>query len=173
MFVFSETKLDGVTLITPSVFEDHRGKYVEIYNEDEFRANNINVHFIQDDISVSVNNVLRGIHGDSETWKLISCLSGEFYLVVVNCDKDSVNFGQWESFTLSEENRHQVLVPPKHGNGHYVLSDRAIFHYKQNTNYNPDGQFTYTWDDPELAIDWPAKNPILSKRDEIGEFVKE
>jgi dTDP-4-dehydrorhamnose 3,5-epimerase len=172
MFVFNDTKLKGVKLITPSVFEDHRGKYVEIYNEDDFNDNNIDVHFVQDDISVSYNNVLRGIHGDSETWKLISCLHGEFYLVVVNCDNDSEDFGKWESFVLSDENRNQVLVPPKYGNGHYVLSESAIFHYKQNTNYNPSGQFTYKWNDPELAIDWPTDKPILSKRDEIGEFVK-
>ena len=112
-----------------------------------------------------------GIHGDAETWKLISCLYGQFYLVVVNCDKESANFGKWQSFILSDQNRKQVLVPPKHGNGHLILTDTAIFHYKQNTYYNPAGQFTYRWNDEKLGIWWPVKNPIVSMRDEVGHFV--
>jgi dTDP-4-dehydrorhamnose 3,5-epimerase len=72
---------------------------------------------------------------------------------------------------LSDSNRHQVLIPPKHGNGHVVLSETAIFHYKQNTYYNPKGQFTYIWNDPQLKIWWPIKNPLLSQRDELGHFV--
>jgi len=165
------TNLQGVLLIKLDVFEDHRGQYVETYNRPLYQENGINVDFIQDDISVSTKNVLRGIHGDSDTWKLISCLHGKFYLVVVNCDRESKEFGEWQSFVLSDNNRHQVLVPPKHGNGHLVLSDQAIFHYKQNTDYNPKGQFTYTWNDPELKLWWPTKTPILSQRDEIGHFV--
>lgn len=167
----SKTKLDGVLLIKLDVFEDHRGEYVETYNENLYQKNGIDVKLVQDDISVSTNNVLRGIHGDSETWKLISCLYGKFYLVVVNCDTESENFGKWQSFTLSDRNRHQVLVPPKHGNGHLVLSEKAIFHYKQSTNYNPSGQFTYKWNEPKLNIWWPTKTPIVSQRDEVGHFV--
>jgi dTDP-4-dehydrorhamnose 3,5-epimerase len=166
-----KTDLPGVLLIKPEVFEDHRGEYVETYNEDTYRGLGIDVYFRQDDISVSAQHVLRGIHGDRETWKLISCLHGSFYLVVVNCDEDSASFGAWQSFVLSDRNRHQVLIPPKHGNGHLVLSERAIFHYKQSTNYNPSGQFTYVWNDPKLGIWWPVKNPILSRRDEAGHFV--
>jgi dTDP-4-dehydrorhamnose 3,5-epimerase len=165
MIDIERTKLDGVLLIKPSVFQDHRGRYVELYNEAMYKDHGINVKFIQDDISVSFKNVLRGIHGDSETWKLISCLSGEFYLVVLNWDSSSLQYGQWESFVLSEENRLQVLVPPKFGNGHLVLSERAIFHYKQSTYYNRAGQFTVTWNDPKFNINWPVNNPVLSKRD--------
>jgi dTDP-4-dehydrorhamnose 3,5-epimerase len=168
--IVEKTKLDGVLLIKPHVFEDHRGQYVETYNEDRYRRNGIDIKFIQDDISVSTRHVLRGIHGDSETWKLISCLYGKFYFVVVNCDTQSKDFGKWESFTLSEINRYQVLVPPKHGNGHLVLSDQTIFHYKQSTYYDPKGQFTYKWNDPKLNIWWPVKNPVLSMRDELGHF---
>ena len=105
------------------------------------------------------------------TWKLITCLYGRFYLVVVNCDKDSEHFGRWQSFVLSEYNRHQVLVPPKYGNGHLVLSDRAIFHYKQSTYYDPSRQFTYKWNNPRLNIWWPVRAPILSRRDDSGRFV--
>jgi dTDP-4-dehydrorhamnose 3,5-epimerase len=171
MIEIQPTKLPGVLLIKPSIFEDHRGEYIELYNEDLFREKGITAKFIQDDISVSSKHVLRGIHGDGETWKLISCLHGRFYLMVVNCDKDSESFGKWQSFVLSDKNRQQVLIPPKHGNGHLVLSDMAIFHYKQNTYYNPKGQFSYTWNDPQFKMWWPIKNPILSQRDEAGHFV--
>lgn len=166
-----KTKLEGVLLIKPDIFEDFRGCYVETYNEKIYKENGIMVDFVQDDISVSTKDVLRGIHGDTKTWKLISCLYGKFYFVVVNCDEASSNFGQWQSFILSAENRHQVLVPPKHGNAHLVLSDETIFHYKQNTYYDPTGQFTYKWDDARLNIWWPVKNPILSQRDEVGNYV--
>jgi len=171
MIQIKKTKLEGVMVIKPTVFEDFRGEYVETYNEDIYREKGIDVNFVQDDISISTKHVLRGIHGDEETWKLISCHFGKFYLMVVNCDQDSNTFGKWEAFTLSARNRHQVLVPPRYGNGHLVMSDIAIFHYKQNTYYNPKGQFTYTWNDPKLDLWWPIKKPIVSQRDELGHFV--
>ncbi len=167
----SKTKLEGVLLIKPDIFEDFRGEYVETYNEELYRRNGIDIEFVQDDISVSSRNVLRGIHGDGETWKLISCLYGKFYLVVVNWNEASPQFGKWESFVLSDRNRLQVLVPPKFGNGHLVLSELAIFHYKQSTYYNRGGQFTLLWNDPKLNIWWPINNPIVSRRDEGSEDV--
>ena len=172
MIEVSKTKLDGVLLIKPpTIFEDFRGTYVETYNEKLYYEAGIKVKFVQDDISVSSQNVLRGIHGDSKTWKLISCLYGKFYLVVVNWDNSSPQFGQWESFVLSDQNRLQVLVPANFGNGHLVLSELAIFHYKQSTYYNRATQFTMRWNDPKLNIWWPIQNPIVSKRDEGGEDV--
>jgi len=164
-----KTNLKGVLQIELDVFEDFRGEYVEMYNEALYKENGIDIKFIQDDISVSSRNVLRGIHGDSETWKLISCLHGKFYLVVVNADKESADFGKWQSFVLSEKNRMQVLVPPKHGNAHLVLSETTIFHYKQSSYYDRSKQFTYKWDDPKFNIFWPIDNPILSQRDQGGE----
>jgi dTDP-4-dehydrorhamnose 3,5-epimerase len=162
-----KTTLDGVLLISPpTVFEDWRGTYVETYNQALYSEAGITVPFVQDDISVSSRNVLRGIHGDGETWKLISCLWGKFYLVVVNWDDSSSQHGKWESFVLSDQNRLQVLVPPKFGNGHLVLSEQAIFSYKQNTYYNRAGQFTLPWNDPRLNIWWPVKDPLVSQRDE-------
>ena len=161
-----KTDLKGVLQIKPDVFEDFRGEYIETYNEAAYKENGIDVKFIQDDISVSTRNVLRGIHGDNETWKLISCLHGRFYFVVVNCDKQSAEFGKWRSFVLSDKNRLQILVPPGYGNAHLVLSDTTIFHYKQTTYYDRAKQFTYKWDDPKFNIWWPIKNPILSQRDE-------
>jgi len=171
MFKFEKSKLEGVILIKPNVFEDHRGEYVETYNEKEFKENGIDIKFVQDDFSISKKNVLRGIHGDQDTWKLVSCPYGKFYLVVINNDKTSKQYRQWVSFVLSDKNRWQVLVPPKFGNGHLVLSDIALFHYKQTTYYKPNNQFTIKWDDPSFKFWWPIKNPILSKRDEVGDYV--
>lgn len=166
----NKTKLDGVvTIKPPTIFEDFRGTYVETYNEQLYQEAGISVKFVQDDISVSSKHVLRGLHGDQETWKLISCLYGKFFLVVVNWDENSSQYGKWQSFTLSDQNRLQVLVPPKFGNGHLVLSEQAIFHYKQSTYYNRVGQFTLLWNDPKLNIWWPIKNPIVSRRDEGAE----
>lgn len=161
------TTLDSVRLIKPpTIFEDFRGHYVETYNERLYREAGIDQHFIQDDISVSRRHVLRGIHGDDKTWKLISCLQGSFYMVVINNDPQSSQYRRWTSFTLSDTNRLQVLVPPKFGNGHVVMSEQAIFHYKQTTDYDRSGQFTLIWNDPALNIWWPVQNPIVSQRDQ-------
>lgn len=166
-----QTNLKGVLLIKLDVFEDFRGQYVETYNENDYKKKGIDVHFVQDDISLSSRHVLRGIHGDSETWKLVSCLHGRFYLVVVNCDNSSKDFGKWQAFMLSERNREQVLIPPRHGNAHLVLSDWAIFHYKQSTYYDRSKQFSYKWDEPKFNIWWPIRNPILSQRDESASYI--
>jgi len=159
------TDLKGVLLIELDAFTDPRGYYVETYNEALYARHGINVKFIQDDISVSHKNVLRGIHGDFLTWKLISCFYGEFFFAVVNADPKSPDFGKSQSFVLSAANRLQVLVPPGYGNGHYVTSETAIFHYKQSTTYQPERQFTYKWNDARFNIPWPCDNPIVSKRD--------
>lgn len=159
-------ELKGISIISPPTdFEDFRGKYIELYNKRLYRQYGIEQNFIQDDISISNKNVLRGIHGDNTTWKLISCLLGSFYLILVNNDPESDQFRKWTSITLSETNIKQVLVPPKFGNGHLVMSERAIFHYKQTTEYDRNSQFTILWDDPAFDFWWPSNNPILSRRD--------
>lgn len=160
------TALDSVLLIKPpTIFEDFRGQYVETYNRNAYFNAGIPIEFVQDDISVSNRHVLRGIHGDSKTWKLVTCLQGSFYLVVVNNDPETAQYRKWTSFTLSDANRQQVLIPPKFGNGHVVMSERAIFHYKQTTEYDRAGQFTILWNDPAFKIWWPIAHPILSQRD--------
>jgi len=161
-----KTNLEGVFLIKPFIFEDHRGDFIEIYNEEEYRKKGINITFIQDDVSTSKKNVLRGIHGDGVTWKLVSSIFGTIYYVVANCDAKSKDFRKWQSFILSDRNRHQILVPPKYGQAFLALSDEIVFHYKQSTYYNRPGQFTYKWNDEDFGVWWPCKAPILSKRDE-------
>ena len=161
------TSLDGILKVQPpTVFEDFRGKYVETYNKRLYMENGVNIDFIQDDISVSRKNVLRGIHGDQRTWKLISCLSGCFYLLVVNNIAESPQYKKWLAFTLSAENHTQILVPPGYGNGHLVMTDSAIFHYKQSTEYERETQFTIAYDDPSYDFWWPSRDPITSIRDQ-------
>lgn len=155
------TFLENVLLITPEVFEDHRGEYVETWNEKEYKRSALNltgdpVDFVCDDISTSFKGVLRGLHGDNKTWKLVQCLYGRLYLVVLNKN------GEWGSFTLSARNRQQVLIPPGYANGHQALTDHIIFSYKQSEYYDPESQFTIPYN--SIDIYWPLK-PILSERD--------
>lgn len=161
------TSLPGVLKIKRFAFEDHRGIYCEIYNKKKYREAGIKPDFNAEvDCSISYKNVLRGLHGDPKTWKLICCTYGELYFVVLNYDPASQFFGKWEAFTLTPQNQLQVLVPPMHANGHLIMSDEAAFHYNQSEEYT-DGknQFFVSWDDPRFNIYWPIENPILSARD--------
>jgi dTDP-4-dehydrorhamnose 3,5-epimerase len=164
-WIIENTELEGVKKIIPTTFKDHRGSYTEIYNKGFMIENKIDMDFVQDDISVSHKNVLRGIHGDLKTQKLVSCLYGEFQLIVVNNNSESKQFKKWQSFEVSFENKVQILIPPMFGNGHLVLSEFAIFHYKQNTQYDRDSQFTIKWNDPTYKFKWYNNDPILSTRD--------
>jgi len=171
MIKVSKTKLKGVLEIFPSIFQDFRGQYVETYNEKLYRKNGINIKFVEDDISISKKNVLRGIHVDSKAWKLASCIHGKIYVVIVNCNEKSKDFGKWQGFLLSEKDKKQILIPPKYGCAHLVLSKEAIFTYKQSEYYDPKRQSTYKWNDPRFKIKWLIKNPILSERDKVGHYV--
>ena len=169
--IVQKTQLEGVLQIQLDTFEDHRGWYVETYNEHKYNEAGIDIKFVEDDISVTRKNCLKGVHGDQDTCKLISCIHGSFYLAVVNNDPTHPQFRQSQGFTLSDRNNIQILVPPKFGNGHVALTETSVFQYKQSTYYNPKAQFTIVWNDPEYNIWWPFSSPILSKRDEIGQFV--
>ena len=112
--------------------------------------------------------VLRGIHGDTKSWKLVTCLQGSLYFVLVDNRPTSDTYIMWESLILDDKTRKQVLIPPGVGNGHLVMSDSCVFHYKWSYEGDyPDveEQFTIKWDDPMIGVDWPVDNPILSKRD--------
>lgn len=165
--------MEGVLFVERESFKDARGEFLETYNEAEYKKQGIAVDFLEDDISVSVKDVLRGIHGNDETWKLVSCLHGKVFFVVVNCDKNSAGFGTWESFDLNDVNHASILVPPLHGAAYCALTDKVIFHYKQSAYYNPKGQFTYRFDEPKFGIRWPIKNPILAPRDAAAKYIGE
>jgi dTDP-4-dehydrorhamnose 3,5-epimerase len=158
----------GLTTIIPDIKEDHRGTFVELYNEAESAAPFHSLHFVRDCISTSSRHVLRGLHYDDKTWKLIQCLAGKIYFVVVNLQPLQTGYLQWESFILSEYNRLQVLVPPRYGNGHLVLSETCTFHYKMTEYYDPANEKILKWDDPQAKIYWPVTNPILSPKDALG-----
>ena len=164
-----ETKIQGVYEFLPDPFIDHRGTYVELFNQEEYSLY-CKAPFLQDDMSISSRHVLRGLHGDADTWKLITCLHGDIYFVVLDIRENSPTKNVWQSFVLNDKNYCQVLVPPGCANGHLVMSERAIFHYKQSTYYSKN-QFTVRWNDPSYDIWWPAVTPILSRRDEIGHYV--
>jgi dTDP-4-dehydrorhamnose 3,5-epimerase len=152
-----------VKVYQPDVFEDFRGELFTLYKQEES-----DLHFNHDKVSISKQNVLRGLHGDNKSWKLITCLAGEVYLVVVDNRPNSENYLKWDWIVLTAKNRKQVLIPPKFANGHFVLSPEATFFYKWSyPGEYPDveSQFTLKWNDPNINIHWPSDNPILSKRD--------
>ncbi|MHA1987683.1 MAG: dTDP-4-dehydrorhamnose 3,5-epimerase family protein [Promethearchaeota archaeon] len=159
-------KIKGVQIIEPSVHMDHRGDLWTFYKQDEFLIKDL--VFNHDKFSTSRKNVLRGIHGDFKSWKLITCVYGELYFVVVDNRKESKTYRKWNSMILDDKKRKIVLLPPGVGNGFLVLSDDSVFSYKWSyPGKYPDveDQFTIKWNDPTLNIDWPITNPILHERD--------
>jgi dTDP-4-dehydrorhamnose 3,5-epimerase len=171
MFEVLSTELDGVLLIKRGIFEDHRGTFVETFNQNEYHEKGIKIKFVRDAVSTSGKHVLRGIHYDDQTWKLIQCMYGKIYFVVVDMREDSPQYLKWQSFILSDQNRHQVLVPPHFGNGHLVLSNQCTFHYKLSEYYEPANEKTLKWDDPKVNIFWPIRNPILSQKDASADYL--
>ena len=155
--------INGVVDREQDAFTDYRGDLYTIWKDDDFDLN-----FNHDKVSTSRKHVLRGIHGDNKSWKLVTCLYGEIYFVIVDNRDSSDTFLQWESMMLTDRNRKQVLIPPGVGNGFLVMSHRSVFHYKwfyEGEYVDVDQQFTIKWNDPIVGVDWPIDNPILSKRD--------
>jgi len=165
-------EINDLLLIKPEIFYDFRGTYVETFNKLTY---DFSIDFVQDDVSISKKNVLRGLHGDgikpeqNSTWKLIQCLEGEIFVVIVDVRKDSSSFKQTKTFILNDSNKHQLLIPPGCGNGHLCLSNKCIFHYKQSEFYKGQSdQFTIKWD--SVGVNWPIiGEPILSERDKNAE----
>ena len=168
VYTYDNPGIHGVQIHTaPSFSEDYRGLYRELWNKRMITVDGEPVQFVEADISCNYRNVLRGIHGDDVTGKLITCLHGRFYLVVVDARSDSGTKDQWFGITLTDKTFTSVYVPPGCGNGHLVLSDYAIFHYLQTRCYTgSEEQFTIAYDSPALDIYWPIDGaPITSERD--------
>jgi len=170
------SQIPGLRVIRPRVFHDFRGEYVETFSERNYRfedGSGKTVQFVEDDVSISRHRTLRGLHGDSKTWKLIQCLSGEILVAVVDMRQDLPSYLAWETFAVNEKNRVQILVPAGCANGHLCLSERCIFSYKQSQYYQgTETQFTVRWDDPAVGIWWPIKDPILSERDSAAPLLR-
>ena len=164
-------KLNPVAIIQPDIFYDFRGEYIETWNSENYKVFG-DIEFKQDDISTSSKHVLRGLHGDYKTWKLVQCIHGSLLQVVVDMRESSNTYLEYEMFSLSDKNRKQILIPPGFANGHLVMSDHGIFCYKQSTLYKGvNDQFTVKWNDPKINIPWPIDNPILSSRDKNAKLL--
>jgi len=163
--------LPDVLIIKPSISRDLRGNIYTTYNDDTYKEFLPSVlKFIHDKFATSRYNVLRGLHGDSKTWKLVSCVWGDLYEVVVDMRPESATYRKWESFKLKADDYSQVLIPPGFVNGYYVLSEHAVFHYKlayTGEYIDANEQITVAWNDEELGIHWPCIDPILQDRDII------
>jgi dTDP-4-dehydrorhamnose 3,5-epimerase len=161
--------IPDVKVVTPSIFEESRGSIWTSYNSDSLDLLLPNdLTFKHDKFSQSKSNVLRGIHGDHKSWKLVSCIHGSIMQVVIDMRETSKTYLKWQCFDLGESNKSMILIPPGLGNAFYVNSDSAIYHYKlayPGAYIDAEQQFTVAWNDLRLNISWPTKNPILSERD--------
>lgn len=174
---YNGSVLNDIKIVQPSTYHEYRGSISTTYHSDYYdrllpaNERNEGLQFKHDRYSKSKFAVLRGLHYDDKTWKLVSCLHGKIYLVVLDVRPHSLTYGKWESFIISPETGTQVLVPPMFANGHFVMEDDSIFHYKMAYvgEYNDENkQKTILFNDKRFNIDWPVQNPILSKRDANG-----
>ncbi|MGH8559671.1 MAG: dTDP-4-dehydrorhamnose 3,5-epimerase [Methylococcales bacterium] len=170
-----ETKLPGVLLIKPKYFGDTRGYFMETWNHKKYSERGLNADFVQDNLSFSNNGTLRGLHFQNpvQQGKLVQVLSGEVFDVAVDVRSDSPTFGSWVGLNLSAENHHQLYVPPGFAHGFCVVSDSALFSYKCTQYYSPHCEYNLRWNDPDIAIDWPIENPVLSSKDGTGRCLKD
>ena len=163
-----ETKMKDCFVIEPSVHEDGRGFFLETFHHDRYQNKlNIKASFVQDNHSRSKKGTLRGLHFQKKNpqGKLVRVVKGEVFDVAVDIRKNSPTYRMWESIILSEENKTQFWIPPGFAHGFLVLSDVADFEYKCTDYYNPSDEGCILWNDPDLDINWPLKNPTLSDKD--------
>ena len=164
-----------VLIIEPVLFKDDRGFFLEMYHEEKFRKAGITSTFVQDNRSRSRKDSLRGLHYQvhKPQGKLIWALSGEIFDVAVDLRIHSSTYGKWTGHILSAENKIALYIPPNFAHGFCVLSKEAEVFYKCTDVYSPENERCIRWDDPELAIDWPITNPVLSEKDANGPFLQE
>src|SRR3989304_4529007 len=163
--------LNGLVVIVPEVYEDERGFFMETFRKDQFAELGLPTEFIQDNHSRSAKNVLRGLHfqWDPPMGKLMRVTYGSAYLVAVDIRKNSPSLGQWFGIEVSSQNKRQVWASAGFARGFCVLSDFAEIQYKCTGIYDSKAESGIHWRDPEIGIEWPAKNPILSKKDEAAQ----
>lgn len=171
-----ETSLSGVFVLEPKVFGDERGFFFESYNKKTLEKIGLTTEFVQDNHSRSVRNVLRGLHYQIKQpqGKLVRVIHGEVFDVVVDVQKSSKTFGRWIGHKLSAENKRVVWIPPGFAHGFLVLSEAAEFLYKTTDYWAPEYERCITWNDPDLAINWPLQGgPTLSAKDERGQVLRD
>ena len=167
MITVTQTPLPGVVIVEPRVFDDERGFFMESFNAEDFAEAGLPTRFVQDNHSGSTRGVLRGLHYQYPAWqgKLVRTLVGELFDVAVDIRRGSPHFGEWFGLILSAENRKQLYVPPGFAHGFCVLSDVCEMAYKCTSLYVPDDDACVLWNDPDIGIEWPIENPILSEKD--------
>ena len=164
MKINNDRKLKEIKYFNSKVFKDSRGKIWTSWDKDFFR----NIRFNLDKFTTSRKNVLRGFHGDTKSWKLVTCLKGEILSVIVDYRKNSKNYLKYTSIRMSEKNRISVLIPPNFLNSWLCISKECLYQYKYSFEgkYNDvKDQISIKWNDPKINFRWPIKKPILSKRD--------
>lgn len=172
-----ETTLKDVYLLKPKVFQDERGFFMETYSKKKFAELGINDDFVQDNHSMSVTKgVLRGLHYQLKPYtqsKLVRVTKGAVYDVIVDLRKDSPTFGKWEGFELTANNFLMLYVPRGFAHGFVTLENDTEFQYKCDNFYNTENEGALIWNDQDLKIYWPIKNPILSKKDSEAQLFKD
>ncbi|MBE5823661.1 MAG: dTDP-4-dehydrorhamnose 3,5-epimerase [Butyrivibrio sp.] len=171
-------EIEGLKVITPQVFGDARGYFVETYNKNDFVAAGIDVEFVQDNQSASKQGVLRGLHFQKKYQqdKLVRCINGEVFDVAVDLRRDSKTFGKWFGVRLSAENKKQFFIPKGFAHGFYVLSEYAEFAYKCSDFYHPEDEGGLLWSDPDIGVEWPIIEGVelnLSDKDTKWGGIKE
>jgi dTDP-4-dehydrorhamnose 3,5-epimerase len=170
-----KTKLPGVLILEPKVFHDDRGYFLETWNSKRYEQTGIPGPFVQDNISFSKKGILRGLHFQypQSQGKLIQVLSGEVLDVVVDICVGSPTYGQWVGELLSDSNHRQIYVPAGFAHGYCATSEAAIFSYKCTDFYNPATEHGIIWNDPDIGIEWPITQPVLSPKDESYHRLKD
>jgi len=170
-----QTSIPDVLIIKPQAFGDQRGFFMETFHAERYRNAGIAGPFVQDNFSRSVRNVLRGLHYQvrKPQGKLVQVMKGKVYDVAVDIRSGSPYFGRWEGIELSEENNTQFYVPPGFAHGFCVLSDVVDFAYKCTDYYNPEDEAGICWNDPDIGIDWPLDDPVLSSKDTTYPVLKD
>ena len=172
-----QTKLEGVYIIEPTIFGDHRGYFMESYSKRDFEEAGLTMHFVQDNESKSKKGVLRGLHFQTQhtQGKLVRVVEGEVFDVAVDLRAGSPTFGQWTGATLTAENKKQFYIPEGFAHGFLVLSDTATFQYKCTDYYAPEYDGGVLWNDPEIGIEWPLEGieeVLLSDKDQKQQTLK-
>ena len=172
-----KTKIDGVVIVEPKVFGDHRGFFMESWSKRTFEEAGLHYDFVQDNHSSStVKGTLRGIHfqrGDKAQAKLVRCARGAVLDVAVDLRPSSPTYKQWVTVELSEENKRQLMIPRGFGHGFVTLTDHVEFLYKAYNYYAPEADGGIRWNDSELGIDWGVTDPVLSEKDTKSPFLKD
>lgn len=174
---FIKTDIDGVVLVEPKVFGDHRGFFMESWSEREFKVAGLDYDFVQDNHSSStVKGTLRGIHfqrGEMSQAKLVRCVRGAVLDVAVDLRPESPTYKKWVAVELSEENKRMLMIPRRFGHGFVTLTDNVEFLYKADNPYAPEYDGGIRWNDPEIGVDWGVEKPVLSSKDENSPFLRD